>query len=68
MTNLANISIKDNSDWNTLLDLVYPIGSYYFSNSSTSPADLLGGSWQILQDVFCTLITALIQEELTLIL
>ena len=45
MTNLANISIKDNSDWNTLLDLVYPIGSYYFSNSSTSPVDLLGGSW-----------------------
>lgn len=44
-TNLANISIKDNEKWNTYLDLIYPIGSYYFSNSSTSPANLLGGSW-----------------------
>ena len=44
-TTLANISIKDNSSWNTYLNLIYPVGSLYFTNSSTSPASSLGGTW-----------------------
>ena len=28
-----------------MTDLIYPVGSYYMSNSSTSPAPLFGGSW-----------------------
>lgn len=28
-----------------MTDLIYPVGSYYMSNSSTSPASLFGGSW-----------------------
>ena len=44
-TTLANISIKDNSSWNTYLNLIYPIGSYYISNTSTSPSSRFGGSW-----------------------
>ena len=44
-TTLANINIKDNSSWNTYLNLIYPIGSYYISNTSTSPASRFGGSW-----------------------
>ena len=44
-TTLANISIKDNSNWNTYLNLIYPVGSYYISNTSTSPASRFGGSW-----------------------
>ena len=44
-TTLANISIKDSSSWNTYLDLIYPVGSYYLSNSSTSPGGKFGGTW-----------------------
>lgn len=28
-----------------LIDLVYPVGSFYISNSSTSPQTRFGGSW-----------------------
>lgn len=44
-TTLANISIKDNSSWNTYLNLIYPIGSVYISYTSTSPATRFGGTW-----------------------
>ena len=44
-TTLANISIKDSSSWNTLLNLIYPIGSLYFSSNSTSPGSRFGGTW-----------------------
>lgn len=33
------------STWTNILDLVYPVGSMYFSTSSTSPATLFGGTW-----------------------
>ena len=31
--------------WVNLLDIIYPIGSVYFSANSTSPSTLIGGSW-----------------------
>ena len=49
-TTLANISIKDSSSWNTYLNLIYPVGSYYLSNSSTSPSSRFGGSWTQIKD------------------
>lgn len=49
-TSLANISIKDSSSWNTLLNLIYPVGSLYFSSSSTSPSSRFGGTWSSLAD------------------
>lgn len=45
ITNLANILIKENEKWNTYLDLIYPIGSLYFSYVDKSPAESFGGSW-----------------------
>lgn len=51
-TTLENINIKDDSSWNTLLDLIYPVGSYYLSNSSTSPATRFGGTWSTLSGAF----------------
>lgn len=31
--------------WVNLLDVLYPVGSLYFSTASTSPASIIGGSW-----------------------
>ena len=44
-TTLANISIKDSSSWNTYLNLIYPVGSYYLANTATSPGSRFGGTW-----------------------
>lgn len=52
MTTLANVSIKDNSSWTTLLNMIYPVGSYYISNSSTSPAIRFGGTWSAITGRF----------------
>lgn len=45
MPTLANVSIKDDANWSTFLDMIYPVGSYYISNSSTTPASKFGGTW-----------------------
>lgn len=42
---LATVSFKDSSTWYTLLNLIYPVGSLYFSYNSTSPATRFGGTW-----------------------
>ena len=31
--------------WVNLLDVIYPVGSIYISNSSTSPSSVVGGTW-----------------------
>lgn len=33
------------SNFVNLLDIIYPVGSIYFSTSSTSPASSIGGTW-----------------------
>lgn len=33
-----------------LLDIVYPVGSMYFSTSSVSPASTVGGTWEQIKD------------------
>lgn len=33
-----------------LLDIIYPVGSLYFSTSSISPASSVGGTWERIQD------------------
>ena len=35
-----------------LLDWVYPVGSIYQSTKSTDPADLFGGTWEAINNVF----------------
>ena len=49
-TTLGKISIKDSSSWNTFLNLIYPVGSYYLSNTSTSPGSRFGGTWTQIKD------------------
>lgn len=35
-----------------IMDIVYPIGSLYFSSSNISPANLFGGTWICVQEDF----------------
>lgn len=35
-----------------LINLIYPIGSIYFSVNSTSPQQLFGGEWEQIKDKF----------------
>ena len=34
-------------DWQTLLDLIYPVGSVYISSTNTDPSGTLGGTWTL---------------------
>ena len=40
--------------WNgePLLNLVYPVGSLYWSSNDTDPSTLFGGTWQQIKDMF----------------
>lgn len=40
------------SNYVNLLDIIYPVGSIYITMSSTSPANIIGGSWNQIQDKF----------------
>ena len=42
MAEIPTIKYKSNNEW---IDVLHPIGSFYFSTNSTSPADLFGGTW-----------------------
>jgi hypothetical protein len=35
----------DGTDWNSIWEVVYPVGSIYISTASTSPETLFGGTW-----------------------
>ena len=36
--------------WVNLLDIIYPVGSLYFTNNDTSPAAIVGGSWTKIEE------------------
>lgn len=38
------------SNFVNLLDIIYPVGSIYFSTSSVSPASSVGGTWTQIKD------------------
>lgn len=40
-----HLKYKSGNSWVDYNLVVYPIGAYYFSSSSTSPANLFGGTW-----------------------
>ena len=45
-----NYVLSDTKEQVSLLDAFYPIGSYYITESETSPASLFGGAWEKLED------------------
>lgn len=40
------LNIKD------IINIVYPVGSYYWSSNATSPSKLFGGTWEQIKDRF----------------
>lgn len=36
----------------SIVDLVYPVGSYYWSSNATNPSELFGGTWEQIKDRF----------------
>ena len=38
--------------WMNLLEILYPVGSLYFSVASESPASVVGGTWTAVEDAF----------------
>lgn len=39
-------------DWQTLLDLLYPVGSVYINTTNTNPSGTLGGTWTLIHKGF----------------
>jgi len=46
---MANIYYKNGNSWTSLLSIVYPVGSVYITVNDTSPANLVGGTWNELK-------------------
>lgn len=42
MASVGTIKYKNGSSW---IDILHPVGSFHLSTSSTSPANLFGGTW-----------------------
>ena len=49
---IDNFKIGEQTFKNLLLDLVYPIGSLYWSRNETDPSTLFGGTWTRIKDRF----------------
>lgn len=49
---LKDISIKRKGTFENLLDLMYPVGTLYFSFDNNSPASKFGGMWVQLKETF----------------
>lgn len=40
------------SNFINLLDIIYPVGSVYITFNETSPTDVIGGTWELLENTF----------------
>lgn len=38
--------------WINISEVLYPVGTIYETTSSTSPSELFGGTWSLIDDVF----------------
>lgn len=47
---MPKLYYKSGSSWVNALNIFYPVGAFYISNVSTSPATLLGGTWAQVTD------------------
>lgn len=40
------------SNFINLFDIIYPVGSVYITFNETSPTDVIGGTWELLENTF----------------
>lgn len=33
------------ASWVNIMDIIYPVGTFYISNKNTSPSSIIGGTW-----------------------
>ena len=48
MAGEQDYALMGDATWVSLLDIAYPIGSLFFSQDGTDPADIVGGTWAAL--------------------
>ena len=44
--------IPMNTDARSIVDMIYPIGSYYWSSNAANPSSIFGGTWKQVKDKF----------------
>ena len=49
---MTQYTVTDNKSLENIINIVYPIGSIYFSVNSVSPQTLFGGEWTQIKDTF----------------
>ena len=53
LTGLSTVNTDDTSSiYYKLMELIYPVGSLYWSSKSTNPSSLFGGTWVQIKDRF----------------
>lgn len=51
-SDILSEALVTNTIKGVLLDLIFPIGSYYMTSSSTNPSNILGGTWRAVEGRF----------------
>lgn len=49
---MADLKYRDGSNWVSLVDLLYPVGSIVMRYTNTSPASSIGGTWVEIKEKF----------------
>lgn len=61
VTTYINYKINSNND--SIVDMIYPVGSIYMSMNNTSPETLFGGTWEKLAGGRCLMNTGFLDDD-----
>lgn len=61
ITTYINYKINSNND--SIVDMIYPVGSIYMSMNNTSPETLFGGTWEKLAGGRCLMNTGFLDDD-----
>lgn len=63
VTTYINYKINSNND--SIVDMIYPVGSIYMSMNNTSPETLFGGTWEKLAGGRCLMNAGFLDDDPT---